>query len=471
MRIYEDQLMDEVRDKLETVLNTAESSISKSMRIGKTDDTQNILELVNSHMKEESVVRIFHPDGIIVKSTNLKETGKKIDDKRMAAYRNNAPELVVEGEWGRTLNLTKPIKNIRECFLCHGETSKSIGILEAEISLDSMDAKVREARQLSNLSAFVISLILSLFIFLLLFIIVIKPLSKLSKKMALAEDGDLTVRSDFGKGDEIGKLGHSFDSMIERLQEARMELEKYHFQQLERADRLASVGELASGIAHEIKNPLAGIAGAVQIFAREFKQDKKKSFIIKEILQQIARLDKSVRDLLNYASPSMSECSPSDLNGIIEKALFFVTQQPNAKEIKVIKKFDKNLPRVSVDEKQIQQVLLNLFLNALNAMEGKGELNILTFMNDNDEVIIEVIDNGKGIPEKEMAKLFQPFYTSRVEGTGLGLSISKRIVEQHDGSIHILSEVDEGTTVTVTLPLDGSKKEHRLYEENKNSRR
>jgi len=301
--------------------------------------------------------------------------------------------------------------------------------------------------------------------------IVIKPLSKLSRKMALAEDGDLTVRSDLRKGDEIGKLGHSFDSMIERLQSARMELEKYHFQQLERADRLASVGELASGIAHEIKNPLAGIAGAMQIFAREFKNDKKKSFIIKEILQQIARLDKSVRDLLNYASPSMSEFSMGDLNNIAEKALFFVTQQPNAKAIKVVKKFDKNLPRVRVDEKQIQQVLLNLFLNALNAMEGEGELDILTFMNDNDEVIVQVVDNGKGIPEKEMAKLFQPFYTSRVEGTGLGLSISKRIVEQHGGVIDIESRLGEGTCVSVILPIDGSKKELKTYEESEDSGR
>ena len=248
-----------------------------------------------------------------------------------------------------------------------------------------------------------------------------------------------------------------------------MELEKYHFQQLERADRLASVGELASGIAHEIKNPLAGIAGAVQIFAREFKNDKKKSFIIKEILQQIARLDKSVKDLLNYASPSMSEFSRVNLNSIIEKALFFVTQQPNAKEIKVIKNFDKTLPQINADEKKMQQVLLNLFLNALNAMEGKGELNILTFMNDNDEVIVEVIDNGKGIEKSEISKLFQPFYTSRIEGTGLGLSISKRIVEQHGGSIFFKSKVGEGTSVKVTLPIDSSKKERKVYEKNKNS--
>ncbi len=459
MRIYEEQLMDEVRDRVETVLDTAETSISKSMRIGKTDDTQNILELVNSHMKEKSVVRIIHPDGIIIKSTNLKETGKRIPNIFINAYRAGKKEIIVAhlGE-SRALSMTMPIKNIRECHLCHGESSSSIGILNVELSLEETDIKLGEARRRSNISAIFISLIISLFIFLLLFWIVIKPISKLSKKMAFAEEGDLTVRSGLKKSDEIGRLGRSFDSMIEKLQDTRTELEKYHFQQMERADRLASVGELASGIAHEIKNPLAGIAGAVQILARDFKGDEKKSFVVKEILQQIGRLDKSVKDLLNYASPSMSEFVRGDVNAIIEKALFFVTQQPNAKGIKFVRELDTALPGVRLDDKQIQQVLLNLFLNALNAMERKGSLRISTSGQEDSFINIRVEDNGKGISKKNMPKLFIPFYTSREEGTGLGLSISKRIVEQHGGSLKIESKVGKGTVVVLSLPIDGPEK-------------
>jgi signal transduction histidine kinase len=363
--------------------------------------------------------------------------------------------------------MAKPIKNIRECYLCHGEGDKNIGILEAEISLDTMDEKVGEARRLSNLSAITISLILSAFIFLLLFWLVIKPISKLNRKMALAENGDLTVRSGLLKGDELGKLGRSFDSMIEKLQDARTQLEKYHYQQLIRADRLASVGELASGIAHEIKNPLAGIAGAVQIFARDFKGDEKKSLILKEILQQIARLDKSVKDLLNYASPSMSELAMGDLNQIVEKALFFVIQQPNAKEIKFVKELDASLPKILVDDKQIQQVLLNLFLNGLNAMSGEGILRIRTLIdvNNAESVAVEVEDNGVGISEADMSKLFVPFYTSRDEGTGLGLPITKRIVEQHGGNISINSVLGKGTCIKITLPIKGTHKEPRIQDE------
>lgn len=465
MRIYEAQLMDEVRERLETVLDTAESSILKSMRIGKTDDTQNILELVNSHMKEKSIVRIFHPGGIIIKSTSLRETGKRVTREKLAALGTGKRVFLSGPKTARSLTMAKPIKNIRECYLCHGEGDKNIGILEAEISLDAMYDKVGEARRLSNLSAITISLILSAFIFLLLFWLVIKPISKLNRKMALAESGDLTVRSGLVKGDELGKLGRSFDSMIEKLQEARTQLEKYHYQQLIRADRLASVGELASGIAHEIRNPLAGIAGAVQIFAREFKGDEKKSRILKEILQQIARLDKSVKDLLNYASPSMSELAMGELNQIIEKALFFVIQQPNAKEIKFVKELDDSLPKILVDDKQIQQVLLNLFLNALNAMSGEGTLRISTFQDSEDSLTVEVKDDGVGISEEDMAKLFVPFYTSREDGTGLGLPISKRIVEQHGGKISISSMLKKGTCIKITLPIKGTYKEPRIQDE------
>lgn len=465
MRIYEAQLMDEVRERLETVLDAAESSILKSMRIGKTDDTQNILELVNSHMKEDSVVRIFHPGGIIIKSTSLRETGKKISRDKLAALGTGKRVFLSGSDKSRYLTMAKPIKNIRECYLCHGEGEKNIGILEAEISLDAMYSKVGEARRLSNLSAVTISLILSAFIFLLLFWLVIKPLSKLNRKMALAQNGDLTVRSGLVQGDELGTLGRSFDSMIEKLQGARTQLEKYHYQQLIRADRLASIGELASGIAHEIKNPLAGIAGAVQIFAREFKGDEKKSIILKEILQQIGRLDKSVKDLLNYASPSMSELSKGDLNSIVEKALFFVIQQPNAKDIKVIKELNTSLPEILVDEKQIQQVLINMFLNALNAMSGSGILRISTIQPTEDALSIEVEDNGAGISEVEMSKLFIPFYTSRDDGTGLGLPISKRIVEQHGGEISIKSQLGKGTSMTITLPIKGSDKERSVRDE------
>ncbi len=455
MGIYEAQLMDTVRGKVRNVLVTAENSISKSMRIGKTNDTNSILELVNSHMEEDSVVRIFHPNGVIIKSTSIKEIGKMVDIRILDTFLKGKREVILVNDNGeRMLNMLKPIRNIRECHMCHGAKANSIGVLNAEISLLPTDTKLDEARTLSNISAIIISMILSFSISFLLYWMVIKPISKLSRKMSLAAKGDLTVKSGLKKGDEVGQLGRSFDFMVEKLHQARIELEKYHYQQLERVDRLASVGELASGIAHEIKNPLAGIAGAVQVLAREFKGDRNKEKIVKEILQQIARLDKSVKDLLNYASPSMPEFAQENLNAIIDKALFFVTQQPKAKGIKVVRNFDDNLPRARVDDKQMQQVLLNLFLNAINAMEGEGVLKITSSLSEEGSIIIDVEDNGRGIAEEDIPRLFTPFFTTREEGTGLGLSISKRIIEQHGGKITVTSKVGEGTRVRLTLPVD-----------------
>jgi signal transduction histidine kinase len=464
IRIYEVQLMEELHDKIETVLDTAESSISKSMRIGKTGDTQKILELVNSHLREASTVRIFHPDGVIIKSTNLLEPGKKTKDFVLDALYAGREQVIYTDDRGqRIMSHTKPVRNRRSCYQCHGEGRHNIGILEVEVSLDLTEAKLAEAKKRSNISALLISLLLSTFILLLLYWIIIKPLSSLSHKMSLAEKGDLTVKSGLTQGDEIGNLGRSFDSMIERLQLTRTELEKYHFQQMERVDRLASVGELASGIAHEIKNPLAGIAGAVQVLARGFKGDESRERVVKEILQQIDRLDRSVKDLLNYASPSMPRFEAGDLNEVVEKALYFVTRQPKAQEIKVIKELDPGMPKGLFDAKQIQQVLLNLFLNAVNAMDGKGILEIKTYRKGED-AIVEVRDTGPGIPEEIIPNLFLPFYTTRAEGTGLGLSISKRIVEQHGGDLRVESEVGAGACFYVVLPIEGPKEEGEKHE-------
>lgn len=464
IRIYEVQLMNELQDKIETVLDTAESSISKSMRIGKTGDTQKILELVNSHLREESSVRIFHPDGVIIKSTNIIDGGKTAKKQVMQALSSGEAMIIYTGDDGRRImSHTRPIKNRRSCYQCHGEGDHNIGILQVEVSLDLTEAKLSAAKKRSNISALLISLLLSTFILLLLYWIVIKPLSRLSHKMSLAEKGDLTVKSGLTQGDEIGDLGRSFDSMIERLQLARTELEKYHFQQLERVDRLASVGELASGIAHEIKNPLAGIAGAVQVLARGFKGDEAKQRVVKEILQQIDRLDRSVKDLLNYASPSMPHFEPCDLNEVVDKALFFVTQQPKARGVKVLKELTPNLPKGMFDGKQIQQVLLNLFLNAINALDGKGKLEIKTYVKDKNTVV-EVRDTGGGIPEEIIPKLFLPFYTTRDDGTGLGLSISKRIIEQHSGDLKVESKVGTGTCFHVILPIEETNGEGEVNE-------
>ncbi len=225
---------------------------------------------------------------------------------------------------------------------------------------------------------------------------------------------------------------------------------------MERADRLASVGEMATGIAHEIKNPLAGISGAISVFADDFAEDDPRREIVRQILEQIGRLDKTATDLLYFGRPGKPEFNFVDLNSLVKKTLFFVSQHPEARNIHRIKEMDRDLPAIWADEKQIQQVLFNVIINAIQAMPGGGTLTVQTEVVDRDGapfVRVVVMDTGKGISEQELERIFVPFHTTKTQGTGLGLAICRSLLEQHGGSIQVASRVGEGTTFMIDLPV------------------
>jgi hypothetical protein len=256
--------------------------------------------------------------------------------------------------------------------------------------------------------------------------------------------------------DEMGSLARSFNSMVDNLEGARKELEQYHFRQMERADRLASIGEMATGIAHEIKNPLAGIGGAIAVLADDFDPADERRQIIGEVLEQIARLDKTATDLLYFGKPGTPEFAYADINALVKKTLFFIAQHPEAKNIHRVKELTRDLPAVWVDEKQIQQVLFNVTINAIQSMKDGGTLSVFTdalFRDGVELVRVLIADSGGGIAEEELENIFIPFHTTKTQGTGLGLPICRRLLEQHGGAIRVESRLGEGTTFTIELPV------------------
>jgi signal transduction histidine kinase len=243
--------------------------------------------------------------------------------------------------------------------------------------------------------------------------------------------------------------------MVDRLDIAKVELEQFHFQQLERADRLASIGEMAAGIAHEIKNPLAGISAAVSIIKDDIPVDDPRNSILGEVLQQVQRLDKTVNDLLFFGKPSLPELSCVDINYIISSTCKFASQHRSVMNIE--KHFDlaPDLPPVYADGKQMQQVFLNLILNAFQAMPVGGKLSITTsrtFRQEKEFVRIDVADTGPGIPPLILEKIFTPFFTTKAQGTGLGLPICCKLVNLHNGEIRVTSDDSHGTLFTIELP-------------------
>jgi len=277
------------------------------------------------------------------------------------------------------------------------------------------------------------------------------------EKMAKVEEGDLSVRITHAPKDEMGRLTNSFNSMIERLERAKKELDIYHFNQMERADRLASIGEMAAGIAHEIKNPLTGIASAITIINDDFSASDPRKEILGEVLEQVKRMDKTVNDLLFFGKPAEPEPVCTDLNSVLRKTLIFASQHRGSKGgvIEKVMDIQEDIPPVYVDPKQIQQVFLNLILNAIQAMQSGGVLTIKTALVQEGQqkwVTVTISDTGPGIPEQILGKIFTPFFTTKAQGTGLGLAICHKLVTQQGGTIRVESKDGKGTDFYIQLP-------------------
>jgi signal transduction histidine kinase len=232
---------------------------------------------------------------------------------------------------------------------------------------------------------------------------------------------------------------------VEEVQHAKFE------QRLSESEHLATVGRLAASLAHEIKNPLAGISGAIQILGAGLEAEHPHKEIISEALRQIDRLDAAVKDLLVYARPKPPSMLRVDLNQLLERVLMLFRQEPAFREVRVHCEGLNEEHEILVDEVQIQQVLSNLMINAAHACEQGGDVSCrISRLESSIRFVIE--DNGTGIKPEVLPRVFEPFFTTKSRGTGLGLPICQRIVEAHGGTIEITSEVGKGTLVSIDIP-------------------
>lgn len=451
------QLITSAREGSDLLLQTIERSIYNSMRIGNTEETQTILEMVAQSQKLLAV-RIFHPHGVVLKSSRPTEIGRPVNAEDYQLYLSNRYEgITYADQHGEVLRMIKPIYNAAQCHTCHGHKTKVIGVLNVNYSLAETKRRMFEVTQLFVFSTIATIAFLSLSIAYIMFRMVRSPLNRIIENMAKVEGGDLSVRMTHGARDEVGRLTNSFNSMIERLDCTKKELDLYHFNQMERADRLASIGEMAAGIAHEVKNPLTGIASAITIINDDFPASDPRKEILGEVLEQVKRLDKTVNDLLFFGKPTQPEPSCTDLNAALRKTLLFASQHRGSKGggIEKILELQDNLPPVYVDPKQIQQVFLNLILNAIQAMNNGGVLTIKTVLVEQESarwVRTTIADTGQGIPTQILGKIFTPFFTTKAQGTGLGLAICHKLVTQQGGTINVESEDGKGTVFYIDLP-------------------
>lgn len=280
-----------------------------------------------------------------------------------------------------------------------------------------------------------------------------RPMMELQDKIARLSLGDMDVSVSFAnRNDEIGDLGRDFNDMVAQLKASREEIQLLHQTQMSRAEHFATLGELAAGLAHEIRNPLAGIAGVIEIVGRDLPPNSPARSVIKDAKEEAMQINRILTDLLETARPKPPQFQVKDLGTTAEHAVMFARQQAVTKRIMIELDKGENIPPIDHDPNQINQVLLNLLLNAIQAMDKPGSI-FVTLRRDKDAVLITVADQGKGIPPENLPNIFRPFFTTKGHGTGLGLSLARRIVEAHGGTITVRSEVAKGTQFVLRLPI------------------
>jgi len=258
---------------------------------------------------------------------------------------------------------------------------------------------------------------------------------------------------------ELATIGF-FHDLREEIK-MKKKLEKTQVQLLQ-AEKMASLGKLAAGVAHQLNNPLGGISLFTKLILEEYELEEKIKDDLNRILKDTQRCSDTVKELLEFARQTSQFMKPCDINRAITRTLFLLENQALFQNIITENDLSPDLPHVKADIQQLNHMFMNIILNAAQAMEGKGTLTLKTFLNsDKDHVCIEITDTGPGIPEDIKNNIFEPFFTTKEEGkgTGLGLSIVYGIVENHMGNIHVTSKPGNGTKFFIELPLNVSESE------------
>lgn len=240
-----------------------------------------------------------------------------------------------------------------------------------------------------------------------------------------------------------------FSSVLKNISEQKL-LDR-HLAQME---KLSAIGELAAGLAHEIKNPLAGIKGAIEIIRESMASTHPHRQILGDVLSEVGRIDRSVMNLLSYSKPKPPDFTKVDLNRVIGNVVSFLQKIADSKGIRLHALPPSEAALITGDENELKQLFMNLILNSLEAIEKQGNVWIQVQSSADSSVSIEIADDGPGIPPEQLPKVFLPFFTSKKHGTGLGLATCKRIVTNHGGEIRVESEVGKGTRFTIDLGLN-----------------
>lgn len=387
-------------------------------------------------------ISILDNDREVIASSDPSVIGKVLDIKGdVVKTPGGAQGYLKTSEGGRSFDVMLPVVVGKE----------QLGYVHIAVILDDF-TKLLRANNLNRLIATMVVFALGVLVSLFLSMKYTQPIHKLAKAARKVAEGDLTQTMEVRGRDEIGELTESFNEMVKGLNERR-ELEE----RLRRSEHLSKIGQLASGIAHEVRNPLNLINLSIDhIKVRYAPPDPKEREefvnILSNIKSDIHRLNGLINNFLDYGKPLRMDIHPIHLNDIMEDVISLACEKLTEQGIVVDKRLTTALPTVPVDRQQIKACILNILLNSIQAMPQGGRIIVETAL-DGASASMTVTDTGPGIPPENLREIFEPYFTTKDTGIGLGLAVTKRVIEEHGGTIEIMSGPEEGTIARIKLPV------------------
>ncbi len=450
---------------------------------------------------EIAAIRVYDKDGAIRMSAEESEIGRRIglssttchSCHKIGETKDTAllelQGLTRVGEGSEVLRHLSVIENGTSCTTaaCHAHPSERrvLGVLDVEMSLAPLDSAIRTAQKQFLWTTFFLIIIIAAVVAAFIRLVVQRPVQRLYEGTRRIANGDLKTRVEVRGRDELAQLGAAFNQMARDLDSARQEItewsQKLEHKVVEKTDELsraqrqvlhmekmASLGKLSATVAHELNNPLSGVLTYARLVRRELADQPVPTDARDEMSRYLSLIEKEcsrcgsiVRNLLLFAKQTGIVMAPIDLNEIVERSLMLIRHHLEISGIKLHCELLTGDPQIIGDGGQLQQALVALLVNAIEAMDGldgQGELSVRMQGNE-DEVQIHIADNGMGIPAPVLPQIFDPFFTTKEgeheNGVGLGLSVVYGIVQRHGGQIEVESEVNKGTVFHVRLPRNG----------------
>lgn len=420
-----------------------------------TGDIDGIRDLLRTIVAEDVVraMRITNQEGLVLISADRSEEHRlriPLSDQVREGLRDIGGPTHL-GDRHHRLEFFTPIPRDDNCRQCHYPSQPEMAVVHMDITT----AKLAEIIHVSSLQVILITVLTVGLLFLALMLLfrtaVDRPVREIVGVMQRAKSGDLDIRAAVREPNEFGVIASELNHMLEQLRDARDQVRQLHQQELQRQGRLATIGNLASAVAHEIKNPLAGIRGGMEVLEQGLPADDDRRQITRAIVEEVDRLNRMVRDLLAYSRRPNPEPVPAGVCDLLDDVVTQARQLPGAAQVRILHVARCGC-QVAVDYQLIKQAFLNIIQNAFDAMPQGGTLS-LHCGQASGTALIDFADTGGGISPDNAPRILQPFFTTRHRGTGLGLPIALSIVEAHGGTITFTTDPGRGTVFTVHLPL------------------